>query len=689
MNRLQHESSLYLRQHANNPVDWYPWGTEAIEKAKAMDRPIFLSIGYSACHWCHVMEHECFENETIASYLNDHFVSIKVDREERPDLDHIYMTSLQVMTREGGGWPLSVWLTPDLHPFFAGTYFPPDNRYGFQRPSFPQLLRALQDAWKNRRSEIQERSLELIQFLQEMNRAESTQQDLDSSIFQSAFAQLSRLYDPVHGGFGQAPKFPHTMDLQLLLRLEKRLGQQQALEIVTHTLDQMGMGGIYDQIGGGFHRYSTDGHWLVPHFEKMLYDNALLALTYTEAYQRTGKASYRQIVAEILHYVEEELCSEAGAFYCTQDADSEGVEGKFYVWTLSEIQSILSPEEAKLAESIWNITPHGNFEGHQILYRRRDWDQLALDHDMPVNELLTQVQRMKKSLYEHRSKRVWPSRDEKLLTAWNGLMITAYARASWVFHEPRWLSIAELAALDILKTMRDETGNLYRSGSHGIAPKYLGYLDDYAALIQALGELFQASFIPHWLATAKELTENMIRRFADFDGGGFYYASADQQDLIVRHKDNHDGSTPSGNSLAAQILFQQGHWFGRYDWLELSKKTMVTFQQAMKESPVSSAQMLMVLDQYLSDMDTFLIVGSFDHPDMQQSIQHLRNGFNPHRSIIVYQPSRHPELAEYIPLLHDIPAHDEQLTIIRCIGQTCGAPMHSFEALCQELDRTK
>ncbi|HXD89193.1 MAG TPA: thioredoxin domain-containing protein, partial [Urbifossiella sp.] len=529
-NRLQRETSLYLKQHANNPVDWFPWGPEALGRARELDRPIFLSIGYSACHWCHVMEHESFENEATAKILNEHFVCIKVDREERPDLDAIYMNALQALTREGGGWPLSVFLSPDLTPFYAGTYFPPDDRYAQRgKPSFPQLLEGIVEAWTNRRDRIRDVGQSVAEFLNESAKLMPGEGNLSPDILGSALAALKRSYDPVNGGFGHAPKFPHALELRLLMRIEKRLGDGVALQMVRHTLDQMARGGIYDQIGGGFHRYSVDARWLVPHFEKMLYDNALLAITYTEAWQLTGDAFYKQIARGILDYVELEMTSHEGGFFSTQDADSEGEEGKFYVWSEAEIRDLLGPKLAELACKVWGVTPEGNFEGHNILHLSNG--PASGGRQPPDSETLEEC---KRRLYPVRWRRVRPSRDEKFLTAWNGLMIAAFAKSHGAVFEPRYLWGAEKAADFVLECMRGRDGRLFRTAGVGEAARFPGYLEDYAFLADGLIALYQASFKTRHLQAAIELAESMLKHFADPNGPGFFFTADDHEQLIAR-----------------------------------------------------------------------------------------------------------------------------------------------------------
>ncbi len=459
-NRLIEQTSPYLRQHAHNPVDWYSWGDEALRQARELDRPIFLSIGYSACHWCHVMEHESFEDEETARVLNEHFVSVKVDREERPDLDQIYMTAVQLMTRHGG-WPMSVFLTPDLEPFYGGTYFPPIERHGL--PSFRRVLLAIVDAWTNRRADLLAQAKDLSGHVHQAMQIEAQPGSLDEGLLRGAGNHLRQVFDPTYGGFGRAPKFPHPMDLRLLLRLWQRFGDDDALRMATTTLDHMARGGIYDQLGGGFHRYSTDARWLAPHFEKMLYDNALLTAAYLEAFQATGDPVYRRIVDETLAYVEREMTSPAGAFYSTQDADSEGEEGKFFVWSRAEVEQVLGRDEAQLFCEIYEVTPEGNWEGHNILHRIRSDEQEAGLLKMPVEELRRRLAESRRKLFQRRAERVKPGLDDKILTSWNALMIDAFARAGAVLDNDAYIQRAVNAADYLLHRMRNTQGRLYRT----------------------------------------------------------------------------------------------------------------------------------------------------------------------------------------------------------------------------------
>jgi hypothetical protein len=621
-NRLANETSLYLRQHAGNPVDWYPWGPEALARARELDRPIFLSVGYSACHWCHVMEHECFEDPDIAAYLNEHFVSVKVDREERPDVDQIYMTAHQLLTREGGGWPLSVFLSPDLTPFYAGTYFPPDDRYAPHRPSFPKLLRAVADAWQTKRDHLAHVGRQLAEHLQGMGDQEAGEGDLSPDLLRGALTASKLTFDWTHGGFGRAPKFPHALELRLLLRLGKRFNLHEATEMVRLALEKMARGGVYDQVGGGFHRYSVDAHWLVPHFEKMLYDNALLPPAYVEAFQVTGDPFFKHVASETLDYVLREMTSPAGAFYSTQDADSEGEEGKFYVWSEKEIEAILGDELAPLAKSVFEVTEHGNFEGHNILFRSKTDEQDARLHGLSLEAFREKLGKIKCKLYGERSKRVWPGRDEKILTAWNGLMVAAFAQAGAVFGVPRYVEAAARAADFLLTRMRDAGGRLYRTAGADQPAKLAGYLEDYAYTADALVTLYEATFDPRWVKAAAELADVMLARFAD-GKGGFFYTADDHERLIARTKDLHDGSVPSGNAVAVTALLRLAALTGRDDYRRHAEKTLRTYHTLMADHPSAAGQMLAALDFHLGPVDEVAVVGPAG-PDVDRVLRAVR-----------------------------------------------------------------
>ena len=677
-NRLIHETSPYLKQHAYNPVNWFSWGEEALAEARRLDRPIFLSIGYSACHWCHVMEHESFEDPEIGKILNEHFISIKVDREERPDLDQIYMTAVQLLTSHGG-WPMSVFLTPALKPFYGGTYFPPTDRYGM--PSFRKLIVALADAYKNRRAEIDANAEQIAAGIQDAMKLEVGQGTLSAELLRDAGKLLERAFDPRHGGFGNAPKFPHPMELRLLLRIAKRFDDETALAMVRKTLDQMAMGGIYDQLGGGFHRYSTDERWLAPHFEKMLYDNALLTVTYLEAYQVTGTGFYREIVEETLGYVQREMTSKEGAFFSTQDADSEGVEGKFFVWTKPEIEAILGPDDAKLFCSIYDITDAGNWEGHNIPHLSRSLEVEAKMLSLPLDALKQRLRQCKQKLFDARSKRIWPSRDDKILTAWNALMINAFAKAGAVLANPDYRHAAVRAATFLLTTMRRADGRLYRTTFAGTEPKLNAYLEDYAYLIDALVSLYETTFEASWIASALSLTKVMIEQFWDEADGGFFYTGKDHETLIARNKDPHDNATPSGNSMAVTALLRLARLTGNADLLDKASRTLELFRGLMARSPTAAGQMLCALDFHLGPVQEIAVVGDAANAEVLDVLRQLRQPFRPHQVIAWKSPvAAQAELDDLLPLLKDRGPLGAVTTYL-CENFTCRAPIIGAEAL--------
>jgi uncharacterized protein len=675
-NRLIHETSPYLKQHAHNPVDWYPWGEEALAQARKLDRPIFLSIGYSACHWCHVMEHESFEDPEVGKILGEHFISIKVDREERPDLDQIYMTAVQILTQRGG-WPMSVFLTPELKPFYGGTYFPPQDR--FQLPSFKRVLQSIAQAWRERRADVLDGANSLTENIQAAMQMEAGQGALDEGVLRNSLEQLKRRFDSRFGGFGGAPKFPHPMDLRLLLRLGLRFDAELAWGMVTKTLDHMAMGGIYDQLGGGFHRYSTDAHWLAPHFEKMLYDNALLSITYLEAYQATGNVFYRAIVEDTLAYVLREMTSPFGPFYSTQDADSEGVEGKFFVWTRAEVDEILGQEEAALFAEIYDITTPGNWEGYNIPHLARPLDQEAKLRQLSEEDLRLRLDANKKKLFEVRSRRVWPARDEKILTAWNALMIAAFAQAAQVLGKPEYTPAAERAAEFLLTHMRTPQGRLLRTTGAGAQPKLNGYLEDYAYLIDALVSLYETTFEPRWLKAAQELATVMIEQFWDDAERGFFFTGKDHEALIARTKDPHDNATPSGNSMAVSGLLRLHKLTGEREWLDKAEKTLSLYRGLLTSAPMAAGQMLSALDFHLGPVKEYAVLG--EEKKAQEALTILRQGFRPRKVVAWKKPD---DTAHDVPLLHGKTAQGDVTTYI-CQDFSCQAPLVGIEALRREV----
>ncbi len=627
MNRLAQESSPYLLQHANNPVDWHAWGPEALELARREQKPIFLSVGYSACHWCHVMEHESFENPAIARLMNEGFVCIKVDREERPDLDQIYMNAVQLMTGRGG-WPMSVFLTPDLRPFYGGTYWPPSGRMGM--PGFDQVLSAVNEAWHKRREQVEDQAHELTSKLNEVASLANPPGELTEQPLRAAGASLERIFDFRNGGFGGAPKFPHPMDLRVLLRRWRREPRDEWLKLVTLTLDKMAAGGIYDQLGGGFHRYSVDERWLVPHFEKMLYDNALLAQCYVEAYQATGLSEYARIVRETCDYVLREMTGPEGGFFSTQDADSEGEEGKFYVWTPAEVEAVLGAEGAKTFNYVYDVTEAGNFEERNILNLPKTLEQCATILHRDLGELKTELEQSRAKLLAARNGRVWPGLDDKIIVSWNGLMIDALAQAAGALAEPRYLAAATKTADFLWRQLRDVHGRLLHSWRNGQA-KFAAYLDDYCSLANALVSLYEAGFEERWIEAAISLADIVLAEFADAEQGGFFYTAANHETLITRQKDAQDSSTPSGNALAATMLLRLGKLCGRSDYLEAAQRTLQSFTAMMERHPTAAGQMLIALDFYLGPTPEVVVMGPENSRETAEAMADLHRRFTPNK----------------------------------------------------------
>jgi uncharacterized protein YyaL (SSP411 family) len=603
-NRLINESSPYLLQHAHNPVDWYPWGEEAFERAKAEDKPVLVSIGYSACHWCHVMEHESFEDEKIAAMMNELFINIKVDMEERPDVDQIYMNFVQLTTGRGG-WPMNVFLTPDKRPFYGGTYFPPVSRYNM--PSWPQILMSISDAYANKRDELQNSANEIVGELQRLTVSEISIEGLSTEILDSAFNSYTRTFDAVNGGFGGAPKFPPAMSLEFLLRYHHRTGNDMALQIVRHTCEKMARGGIYDQIGGGFHRYAVDAIWLVPHFEKMLYDNAQLVRVYLHLFQITGEDLYRRTAVETLDYVQREMTDGSGGFYSSQDADSEGVEGKFFVWTPREIVEVLGEKDAAIFNAYFDVTLHGNFEEKNILNIKRESSAIAGELGVDEEELSEVVKRGRKKLFAFREGRIKPGRDEKVLTAWNGLMLAAFADAAGVLGSDRYLGAAKQNADFILADLH-ENGRLLRTWKDGKA-KLNGYIEDYANFADGLLKLFEVSGEYRYFKEAQRLADTMIAEFWDEENGGFYFTSNDHEELIVRNKDFYDNATPSGNSVGADVLLRLARVSGDERYERFAVTILKHAASKIRQYPQGFGRALSAMEFYLSDKKEIIVIG--------------------------------------------------------------------------------
>lgn len=678
-NRLANESSPYLLQHANNPVDWFPWGHEAIEKSMKEDKPIFLSIGYSACHWCHVMEHESFEDKEIAETLNAHFVSIKVDREERPDLDQIYMTSVQIMTGRGG-WPMSVFLTPELQPFFGGTYWPPRTRG--QMPGFDRVLASVLDAWQNRRSQAKQQATELTNRILAMGEAQTGQaeDDLAYDLIRSAGAKLEQSFDFTHGGFGQAPKFPHAIDLQVLLRIWSSERTDGVLRMVRLTLDKMASGGIYDHLGGGFARYSVDERWLVPHFEKMLYDNALLTNAFVDAYLATGEIAYAKVVRETLDYVVNDLSDRQGGFHSTEDADSEGEEGKFYVWTAEQIDSVIKdPIQSEQFKYVYGVSDAGNFEGKNILYLPRTLQQSAQIKGWNLEDLTDGLSASKSALMDARNRRMRPGKDDKILTSWNGLMIDAMARASRALNEVRYAQAAQRAAQFMRQAMVDENGRLLHTYRNGNA-RILAYLDDYACLANALVSLYESTFEESWIDWAVELVDAMLIRFSG-DVGALYFTSVEHEDLIVRTKDVVDSSVPSGNGIAATVLMRLARLCGRNDYAQYAERIIRSSLNIIKASPNAAGQTLIALDVFLAPAKEIVLVGGENDQENKELLNLVHQTYLPNVTI-AYRDSTTTSTSIHLEgLWKGRDAVEGQPTCFVCENHVCGAPLVGSESI--------
>ncbi len=685
-NRLANAVSPYLLQHANNPVDWFPWGEEALAKARDERKPIFLSIGYSACHWCHVMEHESFENDEVAAFLNQHFVSIKVDREERPDLDHIYMTAVQMIQRGGGGWPLSAFLTPQGEPFFGGTYWPTPGRMGM--PSFMQVLEGVLDAWTQRQDDVltgAQRVTEALRQQADVGRSGGAPPSADW--LNAAAAHLGRQFDDRYGGFGSAPKFPHPMDLRLLLRLWADRRESGLLEMAEFTLRKMAAGGIYDHLAGGFHRYSVDARWLVPHFEKMLYDNALMASVYVEAYQITGFADYQRVARETLDWVLDELTASEGGFESTLDADSEGEEGKFYVWTPEEVRQVLGEERARVFCAAYDVSEAGNFEGKNILNRPKTPHQLAAILDLDADTLEAQLAEDRGRLRAERAKRVWPGKDDKIITSWNALMIEALALAGGAFGEPRYLDAARRSAEFLDQHLTDDAGRLLHSWRNGQASGG-AFLDDYAYLANALIALYEATFEPRWLDRAVGLCEAMLRHFADPEGG-FFFTADDAETLVVRHRENQDSSVPSGTSMAATALVRLARATGRQDFAQAAERTLSGHAAFIESYPTGATQMLLATADWLGPFREIVLRFDPSQPQQQALADQLRGAFVPHRFLAGTQPDQQPpggspHLAELCQGAAGLPTSPALLV---CENFACQTPVVGEAEIRAEIDR--
>jgi len=677
-NRLINETSPYLLQHAHNPVDWYPWGPEAFEKAQRENKPIFLSIGYSTCHWCHVMAHESFEHPEVATLMNEVFISIKVDREERPDIDNVYMSSCQIMTG-GGGWPLSIIMTPDKKPFFAATYIPREDRFGLI--GMLELIPRIRELWTTQQGEALTLSHRIATALQQTSQ-DTPGEDLGEATLELTYEQLAQRFDEQYAGFGSAPKFPTPHNLIFLLRYWKRSGNKRALEMVEKTLQAMKRGGIYDHVGFGFHRYSTDSQWLVPHFEKMLYDQATLATAYTEAYQATGKEDYGKTAREIFTYVSRDMRAPEGGFYSAEDADSEGEEGKFYIWTRDEVRQALGNEEADFIARVFNIEKDGNFveqgtgrrNSVNILHLRKSFGELASSLNLSQHDLHKHLEGIRQKLFAYREKRIHPMKDDKTLTDWNGLMIAALAKGAQAFDEPEYAEAARHAADFILGNMRKSDGRLlhrYRDGQAGIEAN----LDDYAFLVWGLIELYEAVFDLRYLKVALELTNDMLKHFWDEDGGGLYLTPDDGESLFVRNKEIRDGAIPSGNSVAMLNFLRLGRMTATSDLEEKAAKIGRAFSTSVKQSPLAHTQLMVALDFGIGPCYEVVIAGNSEAEDTKAMFKALRANFLPSK-VVLLNPieEESPEVAQLAEFTKSQSSIGGKATAYVCMNYNCKLP---------------
>jgi len=684
-NQLKFEKSPYLLQHADNPVDWYPWGEEAFDKARKENKPIFLSIGYSTCHWCHVMEHESFEDPEVARLMNESFICIKVDREERPDIDKIYMTVCQMLTGSGG-WPLTIIMTPDKKPFFAATYISKESRFG--RAGMVDLIPQIKERWTSNRDELSDSADKVVSFLKQPP-PDSSIEELDHTTLQSAFNQLSQRFDAQYGGFGSSPKFPTPHNLLFLLRYWKRSGDKHALAMVEKTLQAMRLGGMYDHVGYGFHRYSTDGQWFLPHFEKMLYDQAMLAIAYTEACQATGNIEYEKTAREIFTYVLRDMTAKGGGFFSAEDADSEGEEGKFYLWSQDEIQRILTKEVSDLIIKIFNLEKEGNFAeeatrkktGSNIMHLKKPLAEIAPELKMPAQVLQETLDAARQKLFSVREKRIHPHKDDKILTDWNGLMIAALAKGAQAFDDPHYVRAAKRAADFILKNMRQADGRLlhrYRDKQAAIP----AHLDDYAFFVWGLIELYEATFEIKYLQTALDLNRDLITHFWDNKGGGFYFNPDDGEDLLMRQKEVYDGAIPSGNSVAMLNLLRLGRITTNTDFEEKVAKIGSTFASTVTQMPAAYTQLMVALDFAMDSSHEVVIVGDLVEKGTIDLLKTLRAQFIPNK-VVLFRPSGEdsPDISRITPFTKNLSSLGGKATVYVCTNYTCKMPTTEATAM--------
>ncbi len=676
-NRLANETSTYLLQHADNPVNWYPWGEEALTLARKQDKPILLSVGYSACHWCHVMAHESFEDSETAAIMNEYFVNIKVDREERPDVDSIYMKAVVAMAGQGG-WPMTVFLTPEGEPFFGGTYYPPVPRYGM--PSFKQVLMSAAQAWQERRGDVLEQANNLTHHIRStIDLAQNLKmEDLDERLLFQAQRGIERQFDFRKGGFGRAPKFPQPMTIEFLLRRYLSTGEQQILRMVELTLEQMAYGGIYDQLGGGFARYSTDDDWLVPHFEKMLYDNALLSRVYLHAWQITKRPLFRRIAEETLDWALVELCHESGGFHSSLDADSEGEEGKFYVWSADEVHTLLGGD-AEPFMLFYDVTESGNWEGKNIFRIVKDIKKLSKDIERDPEEVSRSLNQARLRLYEARSKRIWPGRDEKILTAWNGLLLASLAESGRDLKRPEFSKAAVNLAAHLFRHHRSEEGRLWRTWKPGLPAKYNAYLDDYAFLAEGLLSLYQSTFNERWFLWAQELVDVMLDHFRDEENGGFFDTSDDHEVLIHRPKDLQDNAIPSGNSAAVGVLLKLSLYTGQSHYWDIAQEVTSAMGQAMSSYPLGFGHWLCATEFITSRPVEVAIAGEIGAKDTHQLIEVAFSQYRPNQ-VVAAGPEDNS-----IPLLRGRTRQSGQAAAYVCRNFICDLPVTEPRQLEEQL----
>ena len=676
-NRLANETSPYLLQHANNPVDWYPWGEEALQRSKNEDKPILLSIGYSACHWCHVMERESFEDEATASLMNEYFVSIKVDREERPDLDAVYMEAVQMLTGSGG-WPMTVFLTPEGKPFYGGTYFPPVDR--FNMPGFPRLLESVARSYRDSRSEIDRVTNQITEQLGRTGQIPKGDSPVTVETLHQAYTVLATNFDYQNGGHGTAPKFPQAMNLEVLLRYYRHGYNDRALEMVDLTLEKMARGGIYDQIAGGFARYSTDAYWLVPHFEKMLYDNALLSRLYLHAHQATGRGMYRRIAEETLDYILREMTGPEGGFYSATDADSEGEEGKFFVWTPAEIEAVLG-DEAGIFSGFFGVTQAGNFEGNNILNIKQKASDYARQQGIALERLVDVVERGKNSLLTEREKRVHPLLDDKVLASWNGMMLRSFSEAGSALSREDYLDAAIKNASFLLETMRPH-GKLLRTYRAGQA-KLSGFLEDYSFVADGLLALYEATFNQRWLAASVDLADRMIQLFWDDGVGGFYDTSIEHDQLVVRPRDVLDNAQPCGGSVATEVLLKLAVITGNEEYRVKAATPLRTLKELMGRAPAGTGQWLAAHDFYVSTPKEVVIIGPREDSKTAALLQTVNGNFHPNKVLV----GAENEGEHGLPLLESRGMINGEPTAYVCENYTCQLPVTTPEELSVQLKR--